>query len=286
MYGLAVVGARGFLGSAITQAATREGVPTLRCGRDDPAVVDGRLADGIADARAVVWCASRVNPRLAAEHPELVERDLADFHEFLTLLSALPEAPRVILLSSGGTVYGPPASPPFSESDAPAPVNAYGASKLALERALADSGLDGVALRVANAYGPGQRPAPGQGVLAHWMTAVSQGRPVGVYGDPDATRDYVFVNDVADAVLAAASAATVPPVLNIGSGEATTLEHLLDALREAVAPAEVEVERGPARATDTTHSTLNVALARESLGWSARTSLHDGVAAMWEWMRS
>ena len=56
---------------------------------------------------------------------------------------------------------------------------------------------------MANAYGPGQRPAPGQGVLAHWMEAILAGEEVQLYGDPDATRDYVFVDDIARAAVAA-----------------------------------------------------------------------------------
>lgn len=286
MYEIVVVGAGGFLGSAVVRAASARGVAVGAFDRSRPVLADGHLAEGVSESTAVVWCASQVNPVIAAQHPERGDADVATFRAVLDALAANESAPRVVLLSSGGAIYGPPATAPYRESDAPSPVNEYGVVKLRKEQALGTSGLDGVALRVANAYGPGQRPAHGQGVLAHWMTAVAEGRPVGLFGDPDATRDYVYVDDIADAVIAAATVPTVPPVVNIGSGEATTLEHLLDALREAVAPAGVEVERRPARATDTTHSVLDVTLARVALGWTASTGLREGVKAMWEWIRA
>ena len=192
----------------------------------------------------------------------------------------------MIAFSSGGTVYGPPAEPPFVESMDPAPVNEYGAAKLDLERQLAHSSLETVALRVANAYGPGQRPAPGQGVLAHWMEAVLSGGEVHLYGDPSSTRDYVYVDDIARAVLAAHLADAPPPVVNIGSGLPTTLDRLLESLEFAVAPARFDTVRHPARSTDTDHSTLDATLAREALGWSPTVTLDEGVAKMWQWRAS
>ena len=287
-YEVAVVGHRGFLGSAITQEFAANDVRVVGFGMDSPALRHGVLDPAISEGgvRTVVWCAARINPRLAQTEPELVERDAADLQAFIAAAASLSRPPRIILLSSGGTVYGPPAQPPYAESDEPAPVNAYGEAKLAHERIALDGGIDATVLRVSNAYGPGQRPAPGQGVLAHWMTSVRDGVPVRVFGDPAATRDYVFVNDIARAVQAVHRAEVAPPVVNIGSGKATTLGELLDALRVAIAPATVVEEHEPARDTDTSHSVLDISLARTALGWEPRTSLHDGVRAMWDWFAS
>jgi len=172
------------------------------------------------------------------------------------------------------------------ETMAPAPVNEYGAAKLDLERQLAGSMLETVALRVANAYGPGQRPAPGQGVLAHWMEAVLSGGEVHLYGDPASTRDYVYVDDIARAVVAAHRADAPPPVVNIGSGIPTTLDRLLESLEFAVAPARFDTVRHPARSTDTAHSTLDATLALQAFGWRPTVSLDEGVAKMWQWRAS
>jgi UDP-glucose 4-epimerase len=247
----------------------------VRDGALDPLIGGGAI-------RTVVWCASRINPRLSETDPLFAIRDGADLLAFVRAASALPVPPRLILLSSGGTVYGPPAQPPFRESDEPSPVNAYGLDKWVQEQSARTGGLDVTVLRIANAYGPGQRPAPGQGVLAHWMTAVKQDLPVQVFGDPTATRDYVYADDVARAVVAAHRALDAPPVVNIGSGVATTLGGLLDALRLAVAPHSVQAEHFPPRASDASHSVLDVSLARRTLGWEPQVSLRDGVRLMWE----
>ncbi len=293
MYEVAVAGHRGFLGSAITRAFESRGVSVRGFSAQAPAVTDGALSDGLEGAHTVVWAAARVNPRLAVERPDLAQADVDDFAEFLLLAGALPKPPAVILISSGGTVYGKDATAPFVESASLSPVNAYGEVKARQEAMLLEAPTPGISLRVANAYGPGQRPAPGQAVLAHWMTAIKEDRPVALLGDPSATRDYVYIDDIAEAVVVAHSAAhanapadSLPPAINIGSGRATTLEQLLGAVTAAVSPLEVQVERGQARATDADHCVLDVSLAAKALGWVPRTELEDGVRRMWEWMNS
>jgi len=286
VYEVAVVGAAGFLGTAVMSALAAAGCAAAGFTLDRPLFVDGVADPDAANVRTVVWCASRINPRLAVERPELVERDRDDLAEALAHFAAWDKPPRLIAFSSGGTVYGPPAEPPYAETMEPAPVNEYGAAKLNLERQLADTALETVSLRVANAYGPGQRPAPGQGVLAHWMDAVLSGGEVHLYGDASSTRDYVYVDDIARAVIAAHGADAPPRVVNIGSGHPTTLDRLLESLEFAVAPARFDTVRHPARSTDTHHSTLDATLAREALGWNPTVSLDEGVAKMWHWRAS
>jgi UDP-glucose 4-epimerase len=286
VYEVAVVGAAGFLGAAVVSAMADAGFNAGAFTLDRPLFSGGVVDAEAADVRTVVWCASRTNPRLASERPELVERDRGDLAEALAQFASWDRPPRVIAFSSGGTVYGPPDVPPFVETMEPAPVNEYGAAKVDLERQLAGSMLQTVALRVANAYGPGQRPAPGQGVLAHWMEAVLSGGEVHLYGDPSSTRDYVYVDDIAQAVVAAHRADAPPSVVNIGSGVPTTLDRLLESLEFAVAPARFDTVRHPARATDTEHSSLDATLARDALGWSPTVRLDAGVAKMWQWRAS
>lgn len=283
MYEVAVVGSAGFLGGAICEVFAAAGVSARGFTLDDPLVSDGVLSPDALAARTVVWCASRINPRLAVEEPALIDADKRDLDQALHLFSDAGLAPRFVSFSSGGTLYGPPSTPPFTENDAVHPVNDYGAAKHEIENHIMQSSLDTVALRVANAYGPGQRPAPGQGVLAHWMEAVLSGGEVHLYGDPDTTRDYVYVDDIARAALAAHHADSTPSIINIGSGVPTTLDELLEVLRPVVAPHALRVVRHEARATDAAHSTLDVSLAADALGWRPRVSLAEGVARMWAW---
>lgn len=282
-YEVAVVGHRGFLGGHIAARLESEGVRVRGFGSNDPVVVDDAPHPDLAGVRTVVWCAGRANPRLAEEDPALAAADVADLAQALDALRVAPPMPRIVLLSSGGTVYGPPANPPYRESDEPAPANAYARAKRDQELLLERWPGESVALRVGNAYGPGQVPAPGQGVLAHWIQAARAGEPLTLFGDPSSTRDYVHVDDVADAVFAVHRAEPAPPpVINIGSGRGTSLEELLAVFREAVAPLEVRVVRRGARSTDATHSVLDVTLAREVLGWRARVPLVEGIRGQWE----
>jgi UDP-glucose 4-epimerase len=156
-----------------------------------------------------------------------------------------------------------------------------------MEQDLENSGLEAVAVRVSNAYGPGQVPAPGQGVIAHWLSAALAGGPITVYGDRVSTRDYVFIDDIVEAMARIhASAAAVPAIVNVGSGVPSTLGEVLAAVGAAVGVDRVEVREAPRRGTDTTHNWLDVTRAREALDWSAEVPLVEGVVRAWAWFQA
>jgi len=276
-----VVGGRGFIGSHLVEALSASGTPVTVLGRDDPPVIDGSAHPSLMSARTVYWAASSINPLIASEHPELVAADRRSFERFLHALETAGAACRVVLLSSGGTVYGR-APTPHRETTPPAPDSAYGFAKLDLEQLLAERRPDSVSARISNAYGPGQRATSGQGVVAHWLQAVVDQHEVAVYGRATTTRDYVYVSDVADALNALHSAPTAPSVLNIGSGRPTTLDELAAVVDEAVTPRTLRTRIHPARPFDIPASWLDVSLAHRTLGWSARTTLRDGVRRTWQ----
>jgi len=279
-----VVGARGFLGSALVETLHRRDIPVVEYTRDRPYRAGDVLDAGFDSVRTVVWCASSINPYLASQHPELVEADRVEFARFLQSLEHAGTAARVVLVSSGGTVYGD-AEPPHSETTVPRPTSAYGHAKLTLERMLHEARPSSVVVRVANAYGPGQPAAPGQGVVGHWLRALVRDEPVTVYGTLDTVRDYVYVDDIAAALVAVHEhTSDVPSVLNVGSGRPTSLAELVEVVQHVAAPHRLQVTRLPGRPFDLAASWLSVDLARRSLGWEARTSLVDGVRAAWEWV--
>lgn len=286
--GMAVVGAGGFLGSALTAAARRAGVPVSAYTRAVPCLAaDGACAPGLAAARTVFWLASGITPATAEVRPERVRADREAFAALLTALRRLPVPPRVVLLSSGGTVYDPVARPPYAEDAPTRPRTAYGRAKLALEATLTCAGLpDRTILRVANVYGPGQPAASGQGVVGHWLRAAAAGLPLTVYGDPHATRDYVYADDVAGALLAVHRATAPPPVVNVGSGVPTSLRTLAGLVREAVGDPALRCEERPARGFDLDRTWLDVSLAGTALGWRATTPLPTGLARAWSAART
>lgn len=281
---VAVIGAAGFLGRALVAAAGRSGVPVAAYTRATPFLSpDGTPDGGLARSRTVFWLASSINPALAESDPGLVRADREAFAALLRAVRTLPEPPRVVLLSSGGTVYDPAAPPPYRESAPTAPRGAYGRAKLELEAML---GGAGVTVRVANVYGPGQPAVSGQGVVGYWLRAAARGEHLVVYGEPATTRDYVYVDDVAGALLAVHAAAAPPPVLNVGSGEPTSLKELADTVLDVVGDPRLRWDREPARGFDVPHTWLDVSLAASALGWRATTPLRDGLAAAWRSVRS
>jgi UDP-glucose 4-epimerase len=282
----AVIGAAGFLGTALVRTLTGSGVPVATFTRKTPFVTESGFPDrGVLAARTVFWLASSINPAIAETEPWRVDGDRAAFVTLLHALQRLADPPRVVLVSSGGTVYDPAVAPPYREDSPTRPRGAYGRAKLAMERLLHQAPLPGVVVRVANAYGPGQPAASGQGVVAHWLRALTAGDPIMIFGDPATTRDYVYVDDVAEALAAVhRHPGTLPAVLNVGSGAPTSLAELAEMVRAAAGNG-ARIRRAPARGYDVPHSWLDVALAAELLGWRPRTSLPAGVAAAWRWTK-
>jgi UDP-glucose 4-epimerase len=218
-----------------------------------------------------------------------VHEDRETFVALLRALERLADPPRVVLVSSGGTVYDPAVPPPYREDSPTRPRGEYGRAKLELERRLQVAALGPgrtAVARVANAYGPRQPAASGQGVIAYWLRALAADDPITIFGDPASTRDYVYVDDIAQALVALHTlAGPLPPVVNVGSGEPTSLADLADLVRKAAGSA-ADIRQAPARGFDLPHSWLDVELAAQALGWRPQTSLPDGIAAAWRWIRT
>jgi len=286
---VSVVGGGGFLGARIVADLRDHGHRVHVLDRRHPVVAAGDLVPAAAASDWVVWAASSINPMIAEHDPDRIALDTEAFDAFLAGLAAARERggrPRVVLLSSGGTVYDEDAEPPYSESSPTGPRSAYGRAKLDLEHRLLDAVPDPVVLRVANAYGPGQQVAPGQGVIAHWLHAVATGQPVHLFGDPSVARDYVHVADVARAArLVVERELRAHAVLNVGAGRATSLAELLDAV-SAAAGAPLDVHRHEARSFDARSTWLDTTRAERDLGWAPRVGLRAGIADAWGAVRA
>jgi UDP-glucose 4-epimerase len=177
---------------------------------------------------------------------------------------------------------------PYVETDAKFPLSPYGGAKLASEYYLAIHarlyGLETVALRYANVYGPRQRHDGEAGVVAIFSRRVLRGEPLTVFGDGEQTRDMVYVEDVARANLAASTWRVAPPngidarAFNIGTGVETSVNRLAQ-LIAAAAERESVIKHAPARAGELQRSVLGVQKATRELGWQPRTALADGLRA-------
>ncbi|MEV0440433.1 NAD-dependent epimerase/dehydratase family protein [Streptomyces spectabilis] len=279
---VAVVGGSGFIGRNLRKALDAAGVRACSFTRQRPFAQGGRVRRALLRSHTVFYVAGSVTPARAEREPRLAAQDYWDLQLLLWGLRGAAHRPLVVLASSGGTVYAPEADPPYREDAPTRPVSAYGAVKLAQERALGGASWTvPVILRLANVYGPGQPAGAGFGVIPHWAGAVRTGGALTLIGR--SRRDYVHVDDVCAALLAAhrradlLRAAPGPTTLNIGSGVPTSLDELHRHFERAAGRA-LEVRREPARSFDRSDVWLDVTAAREVLGWTPRTGLADGLA--------
>src|SRR5438128_1326484 len=195
---------------------------------------------------------------------------------------------RVVFASSGGVVYGEHGPFPLVESAAKLPVSPYGTAKLSSEYYLATYaglfGLETVALRYSNVYGPRQRADGEAGVVAIFGRRLLKGEPLTIFGDGEQTRDLVYVMDVAEANLAASERRLAPVdgldarAFNVGTGVETSVNRLAQLLG-SVAGRAPQVGHAAARAGELQRSVLAVDKAARELGWRPRTPLADGLGA-------
>ena len=216
----------------------------------------------------------------------------------LNLLEAVRKsgyATRFIFSSSGGAQYGDFVDLPTSESAAKDPQSPYGIAKLSVEYYMSYfariHGLDTVALRYANVYGPRQDPHGEAGVVAIFCQRILAGTPMTAYGDGLQTRDYVYVGDVARANLLAATVA-LPAAgrldnrgFNIGTGIETSVVQLADGLLRAAGTTS-PLQHAPARAGEQRKSCLAFTKSADVLGWTPEMPLDDGLKATLEYFRT
>ena len=284
---LAVVGAAGFIGSRLLGRLHAEGQAASEINRGTPLVSSRGPHPALRDAEIVYYLATSVNPAIAEDRPDLVAADQDTFEKMLDALADLCRPPLVVLTGSGGAVYDSSQPLPYDERTPTSPSSAYSKAKLALESALLkrSPAVPGLVLRLSNVYGPGQRTGTGQGVIAHWLESVIERLPVRIFGSTSVLRDYVYVDDVVDALGGLRRGETPVPVVNIGSGHGISLMDLLSVV-SSVTGERPAVEFTPPRAFDQRDVTLDIRLATSELGWRPSTPLPDGIALTWREMLS
>lgn len=193
---------------------------------------------------------------------------------------------KVIFASSGGAIYGEQEVFPASESHPTQPLSPYGISKLSGEHYLAYfqrlSGIQCVALRFANVYGPRQDPEGEAGVVAIFTRKLLNGEQAVINGNGRQTRDFVFVDDVVEAHLAVIGK-EVQGTYNVGTGEETTVNELFRILADQIRPGAKELH-GPAKKGEQIRSVIDAGKLR-LLGWEPKTSIRDGLARTVEYFK-
>lgn len=188
-----------------------------------------------------------------------------------------------VVFASTSAVYGELQKERIEETDQTNPISYYGLSKWSAERYIGLFsylyGLPCTILRYGNVYGPGQTAKGEGGVVALFMERLQKGEALSIHGDGEQTRDFIYVQDVVEANLAAAEqAAGGGRILHVSTGRKTSVNHIVRLLQE-LHDQEVKVRYGPARAGDIKHSCLSNDTTVAVLGWQPAKSIGEGIEA-------
>lgn len=291
-----VTGAAGFLGAALARRLVREGHQVR--GLDDlstgePQTVSGMLfTRGDVNDRPKLWtmmqdvdCVYHLAARVLVAESVLYPREYnaVNVGGTVSLMEAMRDVgvKRVVFISSG-SVYGEQAQQPLREDFKPDPRSPYAVSKLAAEyyvRTIGQLwGIETVSLRVFNAFGPGQHIPPSHPpVIPNMLRQASGKGTVVVHGEGRQTRDFVYVDDVVRAMVAAATAPQVDKqVINIGSGEETSVIDLARLVLKVTA-SRADIIRSPNTGPGVSRMQADLSLAKKLLGYQPRVTLEEGL---------
>ncbi len=295
-----ITGGAGFLGTALANRLIQQGhqvraLDDLSAG--EPSALDSRALFTRGDVRDIpkLWTllngvdgvyhlAARISAPESVLYP--VEYNAVNVGGTVSLMTAVRDAGvKRVILASSGAAYGRQDQQPVREDATMHPDSPYAVSKLASEFYLHSIGalwkIETVVLRIFNAYGPRQPLPPAHApVIPRFLKQIMTGGSVVIFGDGKQTRDFVYIDDVVDALASAATAERVNrAIINIGSGQEISIAQLVDKMervtgREAYRLFNAEGESGVPRLV------ADVRLAGEWLKWKPRVSLDEGLMRM------
>ncbi|MEN6449360.1 MAG: NAD-dependent epimerase/dehydratase family protein [Thermoguttaceae bacterium] len=303
-----VLGGKGFIGSHLVDALLGRGdqvicfdrphvsplAPTSAAPRDRLEVIEGDLLCEADIAEAVQGCdacfhlVSTTLPKSSNSDPVFdVESNLIGTLRLLQHAVAAGVR-KIVFISSGGTVYGPVEELPIPETHATNPICSYGITKLAIEKYLnlfhRLHGLDYCILRVANPFGERQRVDAAQGAIAVFLGKALRHEPIEIWGDGSVVRDYIHVDDVVSALLAAQTYRGDDKVFNIGSGCGLSVSEVLAAIEDAIG-SPIQRRYVEQRCFDVPANVLCIEKAIRRLGWSPKVPFHEGLRRYVRWLR-
>jgi UDP-glucose 4-epimerase len=292
-----ITGAAGFLGSALANYLALEGhqvrgLDDLSTGDPQALSPDVHFTRGDVNDRPKLWtllqevdCVYHLAARVSVQESVLYPREYnaVNVGGTVSLMEAVRDVGvRRVVLASSGAVYGDLAEQPLNEAVSPNPRSPYAVSKVAAEYYIRTIGglwgMETVCLRIFNAYGPGQHlPASHPPVVPHFLHQAQRGGTLVVHGDGQQTRDYVYVDDVVSAMVAAATAPNVNGlVINVGSGTETSIRELVKRVSE-VTGREAEVLYNTKIPGGVSRMQADLTLASQKLNYRPSIKLNEGL---------
>jgi len=234
----------------------------------------------------VIHFAARAGVRPSLEEPALYQR--VNVEGTVNVLEAARQAGvKKLILASSSSVYGVNAKVPFAESDPIfTAISPYAASKLACE-ALGHVyhhiyGLDIAMLRFFTVYGPRQRPDL---AIHKFAKLISAGKPIPVFGDGSTARDYTYITDIVDGVMACTEREFGYDIFNLGESQTVTLSRLIELL-EAALDRKAVIDRQPPQPGDMPITFADISKARAKLGYNPRVKIEEGIWLFVQWCRN
>lgn len=296
-----ITGGAGFIGSHLAQALVPDNdvriLDSFTTGRqanipDAATLIEGDLRDKDALVHATKGIdllfheAALVSVERSIEEP-LTSHEINVDATLEVLEAARREDARVVLASSAA-IYGHPEQVPIVETDPKTPTSPYGLDKLTIDhyaRQYHDLyGLETVALRYFNAFGPGQVAGDYSGVISIFLDQALSDKPITVNGDGTQTRDFVFIDDIVQANLRAATTDAVGEAFNVGTGSAVSIRELAEAVQDVLSTTSEIVHTEP-RPGDIKHSEADISKATTKLGYEPMVSFREGLERTANWYR-
>lgn len=233
----------------------------------------------------VIHLAARAGVRPSLEQPALYQRINVEGTANVLEAARLNGVKKIIIASSS-SVYGLNSKVPFSEGDmAVTAISPYAASKLACE-ALGHvwhhiHKMDVAMLRFFTVYGPRQRPDL---AIYKFAKLISAGKPIPVFGDGTAARDYTYVTDTVDGILACTRKEIGYDVFNLGESETVSLARMIELLEKALGKKAI-INRQPIQAGDVPMTFANISRAREKIGYNPKVKFEQGIKLFVDWFQ-
>lgn len=295
-----ITGGAGFLGAALANRLAADGhevrvIDDLSTGNRDNLLTSVAFTAGDVNDIPLLWsllagvdCVYHLAARVSVAQSILHPRDYAQTNVggTVSLMEAMRDrGVRRVIFASSGAIYGFQAEQPVHENDKPNPDSPYAVSKWAAEQYVHTIGelwgLETVALRIFNAYGPGQSlPISHAPVIPRFLQQMLSGGSVVVFGNGRQTRDFLYIADVLDALISAATAREVNrQVINIGSGREISLNDLLEVM-QTITGCPAHIIYNQEKSGGVPRLVADISRARMLLGFVPRTPLADGLRRM------
>jgi UDP-glucose 4-epimerase len=297
-----VIGGNGFIGQHLVRVLTEVGKNVIVIGRN--AIAPKTLPEGVryfsgdcgdsyflrkvlSDVDEIVDLSYASVPKTSFVDP--INDILLNLPSHLNLFEVASSLPikKLVIVSSGGTVYGKANYLPITEDHPLEPISPYGITKLVVEKYASmynlNKGLPFLCVRPSNAFGEGQKPFVGQGFVSTAIASALEGKSISVFGENGTVRDYIHVSDVAFGIAAALEKGVVGECYNIGSGNGINNIQMIDLLTKIAYPKgyTFSVDKMPARQNDVTSNILDYSKLHNATGWIPKLSLESGLELTW-----